>query len=97
MCVCVYIYIFLLCFVCASSWSFNDKKEPVVFGMINAVASHGSHETAVDTFCLFLSVFEEVVLTILSHCLKSAEQHLDTNLIQNVLYKTKLPLSIREL
>jgi len=37
-----------------------------VFGMINAVASRGSHETAVDTFCLFLSVFEEEASSILS-------------------------------
>jgi hypothetical protein len=58
--------------------------------MINAVASHGSHETAVDTFCLFLSVFEEEVLTILSHCLQPAEQHLDTNVIQNIMSGTKL-------
>lgn len=32
-----------------------------MFGMVNAVASHGSHETVVDTFCLFLSFFEEEV------------------------------------
>lgn len=58
--------------------------------MINALASHGSHETAVDTFCLFLSVFEEEVLTILSHCLKPAEQRLGTNMIQNTMIGTKL-------
>jgi len=52
-----------------------------VFGMINAIASHVSHETAIDTFCLFLSVFEEEVLTILSHCPKPAEQLLHTNMI----------------
>lgn len=40
--------------------------------MINAVVSQEAHETAVDTFCLFLSVFEEEVLTILSQCLEHA-------------------------
>lgn len=58
--------------------------------MINAVGSHGSHETAVHTFCLFQSVFEEEVLTILSHCLKPTEQHLDTNMVQNIMSGTKL-------
>jgi non-ribosomal peptide synthetase component F len=63
--------------------------------MINAVASLESHETPVDTFYLFLSVFEEEVLTILSHGLKPAEQHLDTNMIQNTMSGTKLNRLLR--